>query len=129
MHMKADNRRLNKTIKDRVYNAMNANIRVRKGTPKCKPIKEPQDCYKLGKLPSLLRAQLQAQNNMSFEEKVDKFQKRLRNALAHYFNDEKGKHSSCMECGFEDCEVVQAQFHNSLATLWRVVNTKKKSFR
>ena len=127
--MKADDRHLNKTIKDRVYNAMNANIRVRKGTPKCKPIKEPQDCYKLGKLPSLLRAQLQAQNNMSFEEKVDKFQKRLRNALAHYFNDEKGKHSSCMECGFEDCEVVQAQFHNSLATLWRVVNTKKKIFR
>ena len=127
--MKANDRHLNKTIKDRVYNAMNANIRVRKGTPKCKPIKEPQDCYKLGKLPSLLRAQLQAQNNMSFEEKVDKFQKRLRNALAHYFNDEKGKHSSCMECGFEDCEVVQAQFHNSLATLWRVVNTKKKSFR
>ena len=32
--MKADDRHLNKTIKDRVYNAMNANIRVRKRDPK-----------------------------------------------------------------------------------------------
>ena len=36
--MKADDRHLNKTIKDRVYNAMNANVVTRKGLPKCKPI-------------------------------------------------------------------------------------------
>ena len=64
--MKADNRHLHKTIKDRVYNAMNANTRIRKGVPKVKPIKEPQECYKLGKIPSLIRAQLQADNNMTF---------------------------------------------------------------
>ena len=44
--MKADDRHLNKTIKDCVYNAMNANTRVRKGQPKAKPLKEPWDCYK-----------------------------------------------------------------------------------
>jgi hypothetical protein len=98
--MKADDRHLNKTIKDRVYNAMNANTVIRKGQPKAKPLKEPQDCYKLGKLPSLLRAQLQANNTISFDEKVELFQKRVKNALVHYFNDEKGKHASCMECGF-----------------------------
>ena len=88
--MKAGDRHLNKTIKDRVYNAMNANTRTRKGAPKVKPIKEPQDCYKLGRLPSLLRAQLQADNSISFEEKVIMFQTRLLNAITHYFNDERG---------------------------------------
>ena len=122
--MKADDRHLNKTIKDRVYNAMNANTVIRKGQPKAKPLKEPQDCYKLGKLPSLLRAQLQANNTISFDEKVDLFQKRVKNALVHYFNDEKGKHASCMECGFLECEVVQAQLHNMLATVWRVAFQK-----
>ena len=117
--MKADDRHLNKTIKDRVYNAMNANVVTRKGLPKCKPIKEPQDCYKLGKIPSLLRAQLQADNSISFVEKVTLFQTRLLNSLKHYFNDEKGTHASCAACGFYDCEVVQAKLHNSLALLWR----------
>ena len=118
--MKADDRHLNKTIKDRVYNAMNANTRIRKGIPKVKPIKEPQDCYKLGKIPSLLRAQLQSDNTMSFSEKVEMFKKRLLNAITHYFNDQKGTHASCSECGFIECEVVQAQLHNQLATLWLV---------
>ena len=63
--MKADDRHLNKTIKDRVYNAMNANTRIRKGVPKVKPIKEPQDFDKLGKIPSLVHAQLQADNNIT----------------------------------------------------------------
>ena len=118
--MKADDRHLNKTIKDRVYNAMNANTRVRKGQPKAKPLKEPQDCYKLGRLPSLLRSQLQSQRELSFSDKVQLFQKRLSNAIKHYFNDDKENHNSCLQCGFLDCEVVQAQFHNSLASLWRV---------
>ena len=122
--MKADDRHLNKTIKDRVYNAKNANTVICKGQPKAKPLKVPQDCYKLGKLPSLLRAQLQANNTISFDEKVDLFQKRVKNALVHYFNDEKGKHGSCMECGFLECEVVQAQVHNMLATVWRVAFQK-----
>ena len=122
--MKADDRHLNKTIKDRVYNAMNANTRIRKGLPKVKPLKEPQDCYKLGRLPSLIRAQLQADNCISFADKVEMFQKKLRNAVKHYFNEEKGVHASCMECGFVECEVVQAQVHNSLATFWRVAFKK-----
>ena len=91
--MKADDRHLNKTIKDRVYNAMNANTRIRKGIPKVKPIKEPQDCYKLGKIPSLLRAQLQSDNTMSFSEKVEMFKKRLLNPITHYFNVQKGTHT------------------------------------
>ena len=90
MDMKADDRHLNKTIK---------------GIPKVKPIKEPQDCYKLGKIPSLLRAQLQSDNTMSFSEKVEMFKKRLLNAITHYFNDQKGTHASCSECGFIECEV------------------------
>jgi len=123
--MKADDRHLNKTIKDRVYNAMNANVVTRKGLPKCKPIKEPQDCYKLGKIPSLLRAQLQADNSISFVEKVTMFQTRLLNSLKHYFNDEKGTRASCAACGFYDCEVVQAKLHNSLALLWRAAFHKR----
>ena len=118
--MKADDRHLNKTIKDRVYNAMNANTRILKGHPKAKPIKEPQDCYKLGRLPSLLRAQLQGDATLSFTQKVEMFQKRLLNALPHYFNDDTGRHASCLECGFLECEVVQAQLHNALALYWRV---------
>ena len=122
--MKADDRHLNKTIKDRVYNAMNANTRIRKGAPKVKPIKEPQDCYKLGKIPSLIRAQLQGDESISFSAKVELFQTRVLNAIKHYFNDEKGTHTSCLECGFSDCEVVQAQLHNALAILWRVARKK-----
>ena len=118
--MKADDPYLNKTIKDRVYNAMNANTRIRKGHPKAKPIKEPQDCYKLGRLPSLLRAQLQGDATLSFTQKVEMFQKRMLNALPHYFNDDTGRHASCLECGFLECEVVQAQLHNALALYWRV---------
>jgi hypothetical protein len=113
--MKADDRHLNKTIKDRVYNAMNANTRILKGHPKAKPIKEPQDCYKLGRLPSLLRAQLQGDATLSFTQKVEMFQKRLLNVLPYYFNDDTGRHASCLECGFLECQVVQAQLHNALA--------------
>ena len=122
--MKADDRHLNKTIKDRVYNAMNANTRLRKGAPKVKPLKEPQDCYKLGRLPSLLRAQLQADSTIEFGEKVKMFQLRLKNAVTHYFNDDKGKHVSCMKCGFLECEVVQAQLHNCLAMFSRAAHAK-----
>ena len=122
--MKADDRHLNKTIKDRVYNAMNANTRIRKGQPKAKPLKEPQDCYKLGRFPSLIRAQLQADTSIPFSVQVHLFQERLLNGLKHYFNDDNGKHASCVQCGFVECEVVQAQVHNSLAAFWRVAFVK-----
>ena len=56
------------------------------------------------------------------------FQTRVLNAIKHYFNDEKGTHTSCLECGFSDCEVVQAQLHNALAILWRVARGKKLAF-
>ena len=103
----AEDRHLNKTIKDRVYNAMNANTRILKGHPKAKPIKEPQDCYKLGRLPSLLRAQLQGDATLSFTQKVEMFQKRLLNALPHYFNDDTGRHASCLECGFWNAKLCR----------------------
>ena len=122
--MKAVDRHLNKTIKDRVYNAMNANTRIRKGQPKAKPLKEPQDCYKLGRFPSLIRAQLQADTSIPFSVQVHLFQERLLNGLKHYFNDDNGKHASCVQCGFVECEVVQAQVHNSLAAFWRVAFVK-----
>ena len=74
----------------------------------------------MGRLPSLLHAQLQADNSITFEEKVIIFQTRLLNAITHYFNDERGHHNSCRNCGFLECEVVQAQLHNSLASFCRV---------
>ena len=48
--MRADDRHLNKTSNDRMYNAMNKNTTTVKGQPKVKPMKDPHDCYKLGDL-------------------------------------------------------------------------------
>ena len=121
--MKSDDRHRNKTTKDRFYEITRKHTLVVEGT-KFTPLAEPQDCYYLSRLPNMLKCQIQAMDELSLDEKVHVFQKKMKNAPIHYFNDDLCKHNTCEEVGFHECEVVQARLHNCLAVL-----CKKETFR
>ena len=98
LDMGADDRHLIKCNKDHLYNANNANIEV-VNKKKVKPMEEPHDCYYLARLPNLIKCQL-LQSGLSFDDQRELFSKRVNNICAHYFNDDAGRHQSCLYVGF-----------------------------